>query len=329
MDTMDFHQETLVLINEFELQDFVEDPNLDQFINLIRGENKDVICNFNSELINDCFIDNTFLSYPAIPLDQCNSNSVHVYDPSSTLSSFSCFDGKAMGVVGGEEEEEEEEEEENDMEDSSATTTTKTATRSVNTKPRPKTDRSKTLISERKRRGRMKEKLYTLRSLVPNITKMDKASIIGDAVSYVHELQAQAKKLKAEVAGLETSILMSKNYQGSNENPIKVQFTNNSHSTSKKNIQMDMFQVDEREFYVKIVCNKGEGVAVSLYRSLESLNGFDVQNSNLATVCDSFLLTFSLTTKGYEPEINLPNLKLCVTGAFMNQGFEFIPFLHP
>ena len=53
--------------------------------------------------------------------------------------------------------------------------------------------------------------------------------------------------------------------------------------------------MDERGFYVKIVCNKGEGVAASLYRSLESLAGFNVQNSNLATVSDSFLLTFLLS----------------------------------
>lgn len=40
------------------------------------------------------------------------------------------------------------------------------------TKTRIRRDRSKTLVSERKRRGRMKEKLYELRSLVPNITKV-------------------------------------------------------------------------------------------------------------------------------------------------------------
>jgi hypothetical protein len=57
---------------------------------------------------------------------------------------------------------------------------------------------------------------------------------------------------------------------------------------------MDMIQVDERGFYVKIVCNKGERVASSLYKSLESLRDFNVQNSNLATIPDGFLLTFSL-----------------------------------
>lgn len=35
---------------------------------------------------------------------------------------------------------------------------------------------------------------------------MDKASIVGDAVLYVQNLQMQAKKLKAEIAGLESSL---------------------------------------------------------------------------------------------------------------------------
>ncbi|KAK7404799.1 hypothetical protein VNO78_05758 [Psophocarpus tetragonolobus] len=317
---MDFHQETLELINGFEVHDFVQDPNLDQFINLIYWENKDAICNFNSELMNEAFIDNSFLSHTEIPFDQSNSNSGSVYGPNSTHSSFSCFDGEAK--EGGEEEE-------NDMGDSSETTTTTIANKSANTKPRPQIDRSKTLVSERRRREQMKEKLYRLRSLVPNITKMDKASIIRDAVSYMHELQAQAKMMKAEVEGLKTSLLVSKNYQGSIENyPMKIQFNNNRRSICKRISQMDMFQLDEKWFYVKIVCNKGEGVAASLYKSLESLTGFNVQNSNLATVSNSFLLTFSLSAKSSEPEINLHNLKLWVTEAFVNQGFELNTFFY-
>lgn len=169
IDTMDPYAETLVHINNFEPHDFNEDPNFDQFINLIPGENEDAICNINSGLINECFVDNPFLhSCPANPFDQSNSNSVmKVYGPSSSsFSSFSCFDGEEEAKERGEEEE-------NEGDNSSATTTTSTTpTASVKTKQRPKTDRSKTLISERRRRGRMKEKLYALRSLVPNITKV-------------------------------------------------------------------------------------------------------------------------------------------------------------
>lgn len=159
INTMDFFSEAMVHINDFELHDFIENPNFDhQFMNLIRGENENPICNVNSsDLMNGCFGDNTLLSCPPNPAHLCNNNSVN-----SSLGSFSCFDGEAI------------EGEENDRENSSSATTTTTITTSVDTKPRSmtKTDRSKTLISERKRRGRMKDKLYALRSLVPNITKV-------------------------------------------------------------------------------------------------------------------------------------------------------------
>lgn len=52
--------------------------------------------------------------------------------------------------------------------------------------------------------------------------------------------------------------------------------------------------MEERGFYVRLVCNKGGGVALSLYKAVESLNNFIVQSSNLATVSDKFVLTFTL-----------------------------------
>jgi hypothetical protein len=162
---MDFYQENLAHINnDFELHDFIDDPNFDQFINLIRGEeNEDTtISNFNSDLINPTFVDNSFISFPSNPFDQNINNSITPFDPTSSLNSFSCFDGETKGESG-----------ENDGDNySSPTTTNTTTTTSVDTKPRGKTDRSKTLVSERRRRGRMKDKLYALRSLVPNITKV-------------------------------------------------------------------------------------------------------------------------------------------------------------
>lgn len=156
---MDNHQDSLVYTDNFELHDFIDDPNFDQFIDLIRGENEDATCNFGSDLINDCFVDNHQqpLSIPLNPSFDHNDNNinniVNVYDPSSSnIGSFSCYDEE---IKGGD--------------DSPATTTT---TSIDDAKSRAKTDRSKTLVSERRRRGRMKDKLYALRSLVPNITKV-------------------------------------------------------------------------------------------------------------------------------------------------------------
>lgn len=172
---MDVQQDTnLIHMNEFELHDFIDDPNFDQFINLLRGDNEDSICNFNADdLLNGCLADNQFLSFPATPIFECNNNAAaleyNACDP--TLSSFSCFDGEVKGGGGGEEENE-----------SSATTITTNENarhNGGNAKQRAKTDRSKTLICERRRRGRMKEKLYALRSLVPNITKVSLSLSLG------------------------------------------------------------------------------------------------------------------------------------------------------
>lgn len=57
--------------------------------------------------------------------------------------------------------------------------------------------------------------------------QMDKASIVGDAALYVQELQMQAKKLKAEVASLESSLTGSdKQHGGLHGNAHKNQVTN-------------------------------------------------------------------------------------------------------
>ncbi|KAJ0612199.1 putative transcription factor bHLH family [Helianthus annuus] len=46
-----------------------------------------------------------------------------------------------------------------------------------------KGDRTRTLISERKRRSGMKEKLYALRALVPNITKVSKQLWVSNYIT--------------------------------------------------------------------------------------------------------------------------------------------------
>ncbi|XP_016502819.2 transcription factor FER-LIKE IRON DEFICIENCY-INDUCED TRANSCRIPTION FACTOR-like [Nicotiana tabacum] len=307
-------------VNDVGLINFIDEENFDQFIELIRGETADPIVTFfpnnDCEHITGCFSEANVQFEPA-STDFFDWNATNMSDPISLYASLP----KEMKLR--KEAEEEGEEEDNDFDESSATTTTTTRTVSPATPTKNSARTDRTLVSERKRRGRMKEKLYALRSLVPNITKLDKASVIGDAILYVQGLQTEAEKLKIEVAGLESSLNgMNDNKGGAFQNAKKMNFTS-YYPAIKKISKMDVFQVEEKGSYVRLVCNKGRHVAASLFKALDSLTGFYVQSSNLATSSDDYILTFTLNVREYEVDINLSNLKLWIASAFLNQGFDF------
>ncbi|KAE8727334.1 Transcription factor MYC2 [Hibiscus syriacus] len=74
--------------------------------------------------------------------------------------------------------------------------------------------------AERQRRERLNHRFYALRSVVPNVSKMDKASLLSDAVAYIKELRSRIDKL-------ETKLLVQSQKPKLNLNPINV-FENQS-----------------------------------------------------------------------------------------------------
>ncbi|KAF3789521.1 Transcription factor FER-LIKE IRON DEFICIENCY-INDUCED TRANSCRIPTION FACTOR [Nymphaea thermarum] len=171
--------------------------------------------------------------------------------------------------------------------------------------PTPSPPLSRTLLSERRRRGSMKERLLALRSLVPNITKMDKASIIGDAVIYGQRLKKEAVELSQEIVQLE-SFLGGGETCRLDEVPIpKQDDMAEKESRNRKTVQITLVRVDNCEFYLKIMCNKAKGVVVGLLQVLESLEHVIVQSSNV----------------GSSEELTEAALKLSLLSGFAIHGF--------
>ncbi|XP_062163641.1 transcription factor bHLH35 [Alnus glutinosa] len=141
---------------------------------------------------------------------------------------------------------------------------------------------SKNIVSERNRRRKLNERLFALRAVVPNITKMDKASIIKDAIEYIQELHEQERTIQAEILELESGKLKKNpGYGFEQELPILLRskkkktdqfYDSGGPRTSPIEVlELRATYMGEKTVVVSLTCSKRTDTMVKLCEVFESL----------------------------------------------------------
>ncbi|PRQ37134.1 putative transcription factor bHLH family [Rosa chinensis] len=143
---------------------------------------------------------------------------------------------------------------------------------------------SKNIVSERNRRKKLNERLFALRAVVPNISKMDKASIIKDAIDYIRELHDQEKRIQAEIMDLESGkskkgVIGSSDFE--QELPVLLRSkkkkteqlydSGGSRTSSIEVLELRVTYMGEKTVVVSLTCSKRTDTMVKLCEVFESL----------------------------------------------------------
>ncbi|KAL0913377.1 hypothetical protein M5K25_016835 [Dendrobium thyrsiflorum] len=160
--------------------------------------------------------------------------------------------------------------------------------------------------AERMRREKLNQRFYALRAVVPNVSKMDKASLLGDAISYINEMQSKLEALESEKEGLQSQLenLMSKPpSQPPPPPPPAEQGLNVMNSTGRSSSVEVEVKILGVEAMIRIQCSRRNHPAARLMAALKDLE-LDVCHASFSVVKElmNLQVTVKFSGRGYTQE---------------------------
>ncbi|KAL0377959.1 UNVERIFIED_CONTAM: Transcription factor [Sesamum radiatum] len=153
-------------------------------------------------------------------------------------------------------------------------------------RPRPPSQTYDHIVAERRRRELLSKRFSILSGMVPGLTKMDKTSVLGDAINYLHQLQERVKTLEKQATkqAIESVVLIKKSQII--EDDEDSQSSNEKDDCPKEQPLPEIeAKICNNQIVLRIQCAKLKGVVTRLFAEVDKLN-LTIVNTIVVTLGD-------------------------------------------
>ncbi|XP_038876595.1 transcription factor MYC2-like [Benincasa hispida] len=143
--------------------------------------------------------------------------------------------------------------------------------------------------AERQRRQKLNQRFYALRSVVPNVSKMDKASLLADAADYIKELKSKVQKLESKLKQPQhqtsSSMSIAFDHNQSTTSAVEQTMSSTSYAMNNNNVEVRLIGSDAM---VRVHCRDENYPSARLLNVLRDL-GLQVHHASLSSVNELML----------------------------------------
>uniref|UniRef100_A0A0A9DGI5 BHLH domain-containing protein n=1 Tax=Arundo donax TaxID=35708 RepID=A0A0A9DGI5_ARUDO len=163
---------------------------------------------------------------------------------------------------------------------------------------RPASQNQDHILAERKRREKLSQRFIALSKILPGLKKMDKASVLGDAIKHVKQLQDQVKGLEdaARRRPVEAAVMVKKSQLSAYDDGGSSCDENFVVSEAGTLPEIEA-RVSDRTVLVKIHCENRKGALITALSEVERI-GLTIMNTNVLPFTTSSLDITIMATAG-------------------------------
>ncbi|XP_022741126.1 transcription factor bHLH18-like [Durio zibethinus] len=174
------------------------------------------------------------------------------------------------------------------------------------------------ILAERKRREKLSQRFIALSAIIPGLKKMDKASVLGDAIKYVKQLQERLKVFEEQTKKrtVESVVFVKKSQLSADDESSSCE-ENSDGPLSDAALPEIEARVSDNDVLIRIHCEKQNGFVAKILCEIENLH-LSVVNSSVLPFGNSTLdmtiiaqkdAEFNMTVKDLVKDLSVALLK--------------------